>query len=543
MKRVVAVALIGAFVVCMINNATAWAYTPESEKVRKITADAMKYLVKSSKEDSLGGEALKGLAVYKYYHRYRDLKVSDIDHPQVQYAVKYIRNELQKGLNHSDKTLNYSLGIAIIFLCEIDGNQKAYRSEIETLLRALFARQRPDGAWSYPDYATGDTSQTQYGILSTWFAIKKGYQVPGNSMQRAVDWLIRTQDPSGQFPYQGYDPGPGNYNRIRQGQVRFTMSPAALGCLYIAQDSAGLAGQRSQPKSTDVFKSTKAVRRTVKISVNAPMLRRAISDGNRWYNANHSLAKLDTGKNFHYYLYSFERYHAMKAFCEGTRGGPAPWYDAGVDTLAATQEELHWSGTRGPVISTSFALLFLLRSMEIAIEDTAGGQSRGGYELPDDLTSLTAGDLKDGQVVGPKKVTDIESILKLIEEGDLADLQRIIPDLDGEVLDPDRVKRKKQVGKLRETLTSGGFSQRLAAAKMISSSGDIDNVPHLIFALTDGDHRITRTARDGLRLISRKFKGFGLSDLPTIDEKELAVKKWRRWYQSVRPAASDGDVN
>ncbi|MFP6677612.1 MAG: prenyltransferase/squalene oxidase repeat-containing protein, partial [Pirellulaceae bacterium] len=261
MKRVVAVALIGAFVVCMINNATAWAYTPESEKVRKITADAIKYLVKSSKEDSLGGEALKGLAVYKYYHRYRDLKVSDIDHPQVQYAVKYIRNELQKGLNHSDKTLNYSLGIAIIFLCEIDGNQKAYRSEIETLLRALFARQRPDGAWSYPDYATGDTSQTQYGILSTWFAIKKGYQVPGNSMQRAVDWLIRTQDPSGQFPYQGYDPGPGNYNRTRQAEVRFTMSPAALGCLYIAQDSAGLVGQRTQPKSTDVFKSTKAVKR------------------------------------------------------------------------------------------------------------------------------------------------------------------------------------------------------------------------------------------------------------------------------------------
>jgi hypothetical protein len=545
MNRVVAFTLLGALVLFSMNNATALALTPESPKVRKLTADAVKFLESGEDHAKLGGVCLKGLACYKYYHRYKDLGVSDIDRPQVKYAVNFVRNQLKSGLNREDETLNYSLGIAIIFLCEIDGNQKAYRSEIQQLLNIFYAAQRPNGSWGYPNKQTGDMSQTQYGVLGSWYAMKKGYQVPANSLERAVDWIIRTQDPSGQFPYQGYDPGPGNYNRVRQGAVRFTMSPAALGCLYIAEDLAGLSGQRQQVKKTDVFKSTKAVARPKRISVNGPMLQRAIADGNRWYNANHTLAKLDTGKNFHYYLYSFERYHAMKSFSEGTRGQAAPWYDAGVGVLAETQDkDGMWSGTRGPIVSTSFAMLFLLRSMEIAIEDTAGGQSRGGYQLPDDLTRLTADNLRDGQVVGPKKATDIEAILKLIAEGDLADLTVVMPSLDDYVLDEDRIERKKQVTQLRATLASGGFRNRLAAAKMIAGSGDIENVPHLIFALTDGDHRVMRTARNGLRLISRKFKGFGLSDLPTTEEKELAAKNWRRWYQSVRPEVTvEGDLN
>jgi HEAT repeat protein len=86
-------------------------------------------------------------------------------------------------------------------------------------------------------------------------------------------------------------------------------------------------------------------------------------------------------------------------------------------------------------------------------------------------------------------------------------------------------------------LTKGKFQDRLAAAKMLAGSGDVEQVPHLIYALTDGDHRVTLVARDGLRLISRKFSGYRLGDKPTKEEKEFAAKKWGDWYRSVRPSA------
>jgi hypothetical protein len=62
-------------------------------------------------------------------------------------------------------------------------------------------------------------------------------------------------------------------------------------------------------------------------------------------------------------------------------------------------------------------------------------------------------------------------------------------------------------------------------------------VPSLIYALTDGDPRVVREARDGLRLTSRKFDGFGLADSPTPEEIQAAVRQWKAWYQSVRPDA------
>ena len=196
---------------------------------------------------------------------------------------------------------------------------------------------------------------------------------------------------------------------------------------------------------------------------------------------------------------------------EGTAGRPAPWYDAGVEILAETQTDGMWSGTRGPIISTSFAMLFLLRSMERTIEDTASGQLQGGQKLPPDLTRLTEKDLqKDGQVVGPKKpITDIASIADHVRNIDIRYLEYSLPDLDHFDFDDNRVERKKQVDSLRVDLSSPVFLERLIASKLIAGSGDIENVPHLIFALTDEDPRVTSTARNGLRLISRKFNGFG----------------------------------
>jgi HEAT repeat protein len=146
-------------------------------------------------------------------------------------------------------------------------------------------------------------------------------------------------------------------------------------------------------------------------------------------------------------------------------------------------------------------------------------------------------DLRDGQVVTPSKATDFTTIMETLADADLADYAVILPTLDGIQLDPDRGKRQKQVDELRDLLSKGKFQERLAAAKILAASGDVEDVPHLIYALTDGDHRITVVARDGLRLISRKFSGYRLGDKPTKEEKEFAAGKWGEWYRSVRPSA------
>jgi hypothetical protein len=503
---------------CLIGQATA-AYTPESPEVREMTANAVKFLEGRGSDGhsrTLGGVCLRGLACIKYYRRYEKGHAAELTHPQVAAAVDAVRKSLNEGLDLKSDSINYSLGIAILFLCEIDGQQETYRSEIEYLVNILYAQQRQDGAWSYDNHQRGDTSQTQYGVLASWYAIKKGYQVPETRLRKGVEWLIRTQDPSGAIPYHGRDPGLGNYNRVRQDQIRLSMSPASLGCLYLADDLMETPDEVQPP---DVFRPLKTVVRPVKIGVDPGLLRRAITDGNRWYTANY---QLNIGKNLHYYLYSLERYHTMKAISVRTRGEPTPWYDAGVEMLAASQSSSgEWQGTRGEYISTSFSLLFLLRSMESATEDTADGTTGFGNDLPDNLEDLTADDLdRDGKFI--KRRSTPWGIIPTIDPEDTKYVSPILPRF------VDRQLRNVDYQVRRETIET------------IAERSDLAVVPHLIFALTDGDQLVMRTARNGLRRISRKFNGFGLTDEASTHEKQLAAKRWREWYQSMQPIKTVG---
>jgi len=70
---------------------------------------------------------------------------------------------------------------------------------------------------------------------------------------------------------------------------------------------------------------------------------------------------------------------------------------------------------------------------------------------------------------------------------------------------------------------------------LLGQSDELKVVPTLIYALTDPDPMVPRYARDGLRFISRKFEGFGLSDSPNAGEIANAQKKWREWYRTMDP--------
>ena len=99
------------------------------------------------------------------------------------------------------------------------------------------------------------------------------------------------------------------------------------------------------------------------------------------------------------------------------------------------------------------------------------------------------------------------------------------------------LRAAKHRRKLQQMAGEESPEARAAAVRALGASGDMENVPTLIFALTDPDAQIVLEARDGLRRISRKFSGFGLPDEPTPVQRDEAVKKWKAWYRTIRPDA------
>jgi HEAT repeat protein len=79
------------------------------------------------------------------------------------------------------------------------------------------------------------------------------------------------------------------------------------------------------------------------------------------------------------------------------------------------------------------------------------------------------------------------------------------------------------------------------AAWALSRTGDLDVVPALIDALTDPEENVVVAARLGLQLLSRKIDGLGPPSPSTPEERLEASKKWRAWYDSIRPLAAEGD--
>ena len=78
-----------------------------------------------------------------------------------------------------------------------------HHGDISTLLEYLHSQQKGHGGWGYAEKTSGDTSMTQYGVLSAWEAKQAGFSVSPDAMERAANWLLSTQDPSGGYGYQG----------------------------------------------------------------------------------------------------------------------------------------------------------------------------------------------------------------------------------------------------------------------------------------------------------------------------------------------------
>ncbi|OHB70751.1 MAG: hypothetical protein A2V70_11815 [Planctomycetes bacterium RBG_13_63_9] len=510
-------------------------YTPESPEVKEAVVRAVEFLESdAAKDNRLGAKALVGMALLKSGARR--------SHPKIVKAVEAIREDSAgKGAEQFDADI-YSTGLSVIFLVTLD--PKLYATEIEYLLESLRHRQKPHGGWGYPGRETGDTSMTQYGVLSAWEAAQAGFDVPIESIERVATWLLKTQDPSGGFGYQGNVSA--SFVPVGQDSTTLSLGAAGLGSVYMCIDLLGLmervdlrdAGLPAALRQAQGEKSPERVKAKTKLD---PALFRAVqARGDQWMQQNY---RIDPPRYAHYYLYALERYMSFRELSMGIEGvesgGDGPkWYNDGVRFLIDGQAENgSWRGSCQAVVDTSFGVLFLLRSMKRSIEKSRGfgdGVLVGGRGLPKESDRAV---VRGGKVVPRPLLGPAEQLLAVLESTKTPDYEQAI-DLLAE-LPPERAAMvtRKYAQKLRRLAGDESPEARITAVRALAKVRDVDNVPTLIYALTDPSPVVVREARDALRRVSRNPAGFGLPDQPTEGERGAAIEKWKSWYLAIRPDA------
>ena len=406
------------------------AYTPKSQEVRNMVAKGVTYLEKVKSVD-MGRDCLVALALYK--------TGKPTSHPKIRAAFGKIGNAIGELEAKQNVHRTYDQACALIFLCEL--NSPSHRNSMQALATKLMEWQKQNGAWGYDHEPIGDTSQTVFAALALWEARHRQIDVPDDVFRNALNWLIRTQDPGGGFAYKGEDPEDSNGRRINQRNPYPCATAAGLGATYICANALGIEaaiGQGAKTADDEIPPALKFVAVVdsdgSRISegdsgVNRVFLLRALTDGNRWFDRNYSIAP--TNWYFapdpwnYYYLYTLERFRSFQANAEKTKEkeGESPrWYNQGVAYLMKNQSdagifggaEAENSRLAGPQVSTSLALMFLVRSTQKTIGKLVEEQLKGNQGLQG------TGELrlsKTGRMATESVTKNVGDLLALIEEG------------------------------------------------------------------------------------------------------------------------------
>jgi hypothetical protein len=534
-KKTLVTRILVTLLIGILPVGAARAYTPESPEVREAVKQAAAFLMgPDSTAQSAGARALIALALYKAGIEPSDAKIKE--------GIGAARNWAESSAEDQGGHDTYVPALCFMLLAEADPLES--RPQLELLLNSILARQRPNGCWTYRPPRYDDTSQSQYGLLCLWAAYQMGMEIPVEAVEQAAIWHVRTQYSGGGWSYRpplNLDPTP--VTDSRHTQITHSMSVAGAGSLYVCYHLLGFAPEEQEtdsnlpPALTKVVAEEQQGRSLRPQTVTRASLAPAISSANGWFANN---LNFETKWWTHYYMYGLERYMSFRELVERKPEKEPDWYKQGVEFLRRTQRsDGSWQSeqapTSGPIIDTSFAILFLTRSSRSMIQRAVLESDIliGGHGLPKNLTNIR---LEDGKVVAPQMVRDVDDLLDLLKDTEDKEFDaRALPG--GLSLDEDLTKRTSQLERLRELITDEDFHARFAAVKTLARSDDLDNVPALIYALTDGDGRIVHEANNGLRFISRKFMAHPLPPDPAIEQKWGVQAKWKAWFLSIRPDA------
>jgi hypothetical protein len=504
--------------------------TPDSPEVKAAIGKAVKFLESDAANDErLGARALVGLVLLK--------DGAKAEHPKIAQAVTAIQGAVGKRNAAELKIDIYSSGLSIIFLTTL--NASKYRAEIDCLLESLRLRQKPHGGWGYPEKETGDTSMTQYGVLSMWEAAQVGCTVPRESVEAVTIWLLKTQDPSGAFGYQGtISP---TFAPVKQSGTRHSMAAAGLGSVYICADLLGQT-PRADKRDDDLPPALKEVKpqppdapeaKQPPTQVDPRVLRAVQGRGNAWMRANYSVSPKDWT---HYFLYALERYQSFRELAAGKPEKEPKWYSDGARYLIRTQSlDGSWVGQGKATADTAFATLFLLRSTKKSIERSrtfGEGTLLVGFGLPPFADQIV---VRRGSVVGVPRWKSAKEVRAALAGPPGGDYDQAIAAL-AELSPQEAETLAAQDAALLRRLTADRLPQvRIAAVRVMGNARHLDSVPALIAALDDPDAAVVRAVHDALRRISRRLSAPDLPQQPTHAQRRAAVEEWKQWYLAVRP--------
>ncbi len=415
-----------------------------------------------------------------------------------------------------------------MFLSAFDSQQ--YRPEITRFLQALLANQRLDGSWSYTNAGemSGDTSQTQYGAMAAWIALKSAeLSVEPAVYENALRWLIEKQSADGSFAYKP--------DSVGERHTSISLTAAGAASALICADALGLLDEprKATPDGLQRVETGSPKPAAAKPGVAPTKVMKAVDRANDYFKSNFSWKQTHS---FYYFMYAMERYMTFRDVAAGNRDARfgedgAVWYDQGVELLQKQQAaDGSYSSINGKPVATSFAILFLMRSTRSAIP--MEGLLGGNQGLPERVDLLT--ERPGGGVIIPKTKLDVDELIRLLDEGGEIDLSAY---RDPKMKRIDARRRDPEMERIRRELASPDFARRMLAVKVIAADGQLDSVAGLIYALSDPDDRIAIVARNGLRSIARRFEGFGLPESPSQAEKLAAQESWKQWLRNARPSA------
>lgn len=511
-----------------------WGYDPDGPEVQAIVGPARNYLLNYS-ESPWDHEALIGLALYK-----ADVKP---DHPRLQKSLKIVVEEINKGLTPTNASNIYGMSIAVMLLSEVDA--KLYEPQIKKCLEVIMTRKRATGAYAYSHAPEiGDVSQTQYAALAFWFAQKHKIQVAPAEGKSVIEYLIRGQSQSGGWSYQT----PIHSDNM----VTLSMTAAGAGTLYMMANWLGYSAdignterrpeEKGMPPSVEFVemidaKTGKAKKKQEKlIELNEAGLRAAMQRAD----ANLRNFQIFSPQHQYYYLYGYERYASFRDAAMGVNSLEPAWYNQGVDFLKANQEsdgsfkaestELN----EGRDVIVAFALLFLVRGTRKSLagaEYESATLRAGGAGLRDEVKLI----MKGGKLEALPVEMETEGLLAVLQENDPEALSQLDSIESLKLNDLDEAAKAKQVAQLRVLVNHPDYNVRKLAVMSMATHQNIENVPYLIYALTDPDLDIVVRANNALKKISRKIKGFDLSEKPSKGEIDGVRQSWIQWYIGMCP--------
>ncbi|MGH7140218.1 MAG: hypothetical protein ACREHD_31150, partial [Pirellulales bacterium] len=286
----------------------AHALTPESPQVKQVVGKGIKFLESPASKDwetHPGMKSLVGMCALKFYGE------QGKSHNKVAEAIASIRSSLKDNKVRGEEEI-YDIGISLIFLLDVMTEEAGdYTVEMKGLLDILLAAQKPHGCFGYPSKMTGDTSMSQYGALGMWACQIAGLEVPIENWERLANWLLRTQDPSGGFGYQGVNPG--DFSLVKQVAVRQSMTAAALGSLCICAESLRLFAVEEASSAPTKFKKVVKPEEARTKNVDPKLVAEALRRGQGWVAAHYTTDfKVDGDPSGNlwtaYYMYALERY-------------------------------------------------------------------------------------------------------------------------------------------------------------------------------------------------------------------------------------------